>query len=93
MGMSTHVAGYRMVDNDWEAKKLAYNACINANIPIPPELYRYFNGENPNSDLNGIEIDITESVSNWNNDYSAGFVVDITKLPKDIRYIKFYNSW
>ncbi|MNS67987.1 hypothetical protein D3C72_1012510 [compost metagenome] len=98
MSLSVHVYGIKAPDEKWQAMKKIWDACIEANIQIPQEVLVYFDYEDP--DPLGVVIDLKN-----NKDISAliplgedpwqtnGFIVDITKLPPDIKWIKFENSF
>lgn len=94
MGMSTHVVGFRRPD-DKKFQKYAeiWKSCVEAGVGVPEEVFDYFDGEEP--DENGVEVRIqgTEAVKLFDRDYYDGFEVDITKLPEDVKIIRFYNSY
>lgn len=45
MTMSTHVLGIAEPDEKWGKMKAAYDACLAADVPVPPEIEDYFDGE------------------------------------------------
>lgn len=91
MSMSTHIVGFRAVDEKWNQMKAAYLACEAAGIWIPEEVVRFF-GYNHPSNLPGLEVDISHCVDDYDDDCRNGFELDITKLPPDVKIIRFYNS-
>jgi hypothetical protein len=96
MGMSTHVVGFKPPDEKWQRMKAAWDACKTAGVDVPEEIERYFEGEEP--DPQGVEIDddaLTQcgALTPWTDDYAEGFQLEISKLPRDVRVIRFYNSW
>lgn len=93
MGMSTNIEAIRPPDEKWKKMKAIFDSCKNANIDPPDEIWDFFNGEPP-SDLGVvIEIENTDAVEKVSEDMRDGFIVDLTELPKDVKYIKFYNSY
>lgn len=72
--------------------KVIYESCTAAGVTVPESVVDFFDGEPPR-DRPGADVAITDAVTSFNDDYRAGFTVDITKLPKDLRYVRFYNSW
>lgn len=90
--MSTHVVGFRPADAKWDAMKQAYNACKAAGLKIPDEIDSFFEYKDPNA-MAGIEVNIDAAAENFQTDSREGFDVDISKLPNDIKVIRFYNSW
>lgn len=93
MSMSTHVIGFRPPDKRWKEMKEVYDTCIKAKVGIPEEVDDFFGNMKPDESGVKIEIEETGAVEEWNDDYNQGFQVDITKLPKDLKYVRFYNSW
>lgn len=92
MGMSTHVVGYRPQDEKWHQMKAAWNACKNAGITVPRDVESFFNDEDPNT-LPGLEVDIRDAVEEWDDRYRQGYQVDLAALPKDVKFLRFYNSY
>lgn len=93
MSMSTHIIGFVPPDNRWKELKKVYDACIFAGIEVPDEVLEFFNYEPPD-DL-GIEIDLEDDKysSEYQTDGSEGYLVELNKLPKEIKFIRFYNSY
>lgn len=93
MSMSTHVVGFRPPDAKWKRMKSVYETCIKADVPIPEEVSTYFDDEEP--DEAGVEINLedTEACSEWSYSASEGYEIDVTKLPKDLKIIRVYNSY
>lgn len=98
MGMSTSIVGFRPPDEKWMAMKTVYDACIKAKVPVPDEVEDFFNGDPP--DKQGVKVNLEDTakakigaVTPWRDDSREGFEVNVTKLPKDVTIIRFYNSW
>ncbi len=91
MSMSSHVVGFRPPDETFDKMFVVWNTCQEAGVTVPKEVQEFFGWESP--DENGIVVDIKEAVTPYNADYQDGFEVDITKLPKDVKIIRFYNSY
>lgn len=91
--MSTHVVGFRPPDEKWEKMKNVWESCHRAGIEAPKEVCEFFEWEEP--DKNGVivEIENTDAVKEYNKDMREGFEVDIDKLPKDVKIIRFYNAY
>ena len=92
MGVSSHVCGYRPADAEWKKMAKIWNACVEAKVAVPPEVYTFFDGEDPENKP-GMEVDIDAAVEEISHDSSSGYQVDVTKLPKGVRYVRFENSW
>jgi hypothetical protein len=95
MGMSTSIVGIKPADDKWKKMKGVWDSCTAADIPIPDEVYDYFDGDEPN-DL-GVVVHKNKlggAVTHLGSEFSGrGYVVDLTKLPPDIKLLKFENSW
>jgi len=93
MSMSTHIVGFRPPDEKWNKMKATWLACENAGVPIPKEVEAFFNYVAP-GDRPGAEVEIKAAMREWKDEYDRqGFEVDITKLPPDVKVLRFYNSW
>lgn len=93
MSMSTHIKGFRPPDEQWKKMKEVWDACDRAGVDPPEEVSDFFNDEAPDSTGVEIELENYEGVKPYNGEMEEGFQVDISKLPKDIKYIRFYNSY
>lgn len=93
MGMSTHVVGFKPPDDKFKKMKAAWDACRAAGIEPPEEVYDFFGGESP--DANGVVVEIEKHAccSKWSEDMQDGYEIDVSKLPKDVKIVRFYNSW
>jgi hypothetical protein len=102
MGMSTSICGIKPADDKFQKMKAIYDACEAAGIPVPNEVNDFFGDNMP--DLNGVIVPL-HKYANRTSTYhkaitevhvgypEAGFYVDVTKLPPDVKIIKFSNSW
>lgn len=93
MGMSTFIIGFRPPDKRWKEMKKIWDSCDKANIEQPKEVDEFFDGEEPDASGVKIELEGTEAVQDYDEENGSGFQVDISKLPKDLKLIRFYNNW
>jgi hypothetical protein len=93
MSMTTYVYGIAPADDKWRAMKAIWDSCTAAGVAIPDEVTEFFNGEPP--EPNGVKIDLRENhgVMKFEHDSTEGLLVDLDKLPKQVRLLKFCNSW
>lgn len=95
MSMSTYVKGVRPADETWHRMKNVWDACKDAGVPVPGEVDRFFDGDDP--DPAGVIIDLDENkhpaVRKWNDEYSSGLEVILSQLPPDVTVVRFINSW
>lgn len=95
MSMSTHVLGFRPPDEKWKKMKQAWDACESAGVPQPREVEVFFGSVAP--DPRGVEVRLLEGERGclrvWRDEGAEGYEVDLTKVPKDVTILRFYNSW
>ena len=93
MGMSTSLIAFKPPDERWHAMKAVWDACTKAGTSIPPEVGRYFEGGVP--DPSGVEVSLKNSPAckEYRAEMQHGYEVDLTKLPKDVKIIRFVNSY
>ena len=93
MGMSTHVVGIVPPDAEWKKMKAVWDSCAAAEIDIPEKVSAFFNGEEPDESGVIVALHLSPATSRWSDDSRDGFEVDIEKLPKHVKRIRFYNSY
>ncbi len=93
MSMSYHIVGFRPPDAKWHKMKAAWEACDAAGLRIPAEVAEFFGHEDPDESGVEVEIEDTESVTEYRAEMREGFEVDVTKLPPDVKIIRFFNSY
>lgn len=96
MSMSTHVKGFKPPDEKWLAMKKVYDSCKAAGIDPPHEVSRFFDHDEP--DDKGVEVSEKKlmecgALKRWGEEMREGFELDVTKLPPDVKVIRFYNSY
>jgi len=93
MSINTSVVGFKPPDEKWKEMKAIWDACDKVGVEIPKGVYEFFNGCEP--DEVGVEVDIenTPCCSKYRPEMKTGFEIDITKLPEDVKIIRFVNSY
>lgn len=104
MSMGTHVVGFKPPDEKWRRMKAAWDACSLAGVEVPKEVDEFFGGDPP--DERGVEVRLQylpksaespdglhPALRRWSDSFRDGYEVDVTKLPKDVTILRFYNSW
>ena len=89
MSMSTHVIGFKPPDEKWQQMKKVYDSCEAAGVDIPDDVDKFFNYETP--DNNGVEVEL--KLHEWSYDCQDGYEVHVSEIPKDVKVIRFYNSY
>lgn len=96
MSMSTYVIGVVPPDDDWKKMKAAYDACIEADIEVPESVMNFFGGDEP--DDAGVIINLSSKqyvavCREWRDESGEGYELDVADIPKNVKTLRFYNSW
>ena len=99
MGMSTSVVGVRDYDGKFSAMMAVKRACESAGTGYPQELMDYCFPNHPNEsedylrrELEQISIPSAAKIE-FSLEGVAGIQIELSKLPDDIKFIRFENSW
>lgn len=90
---------FKPPDDKWRRMKAVWDACQEADVPIPADVEQYFGGEDP--DPAGVEVDQTVLIdsgviTDWNDGdhgMSEGVEIHVDKIPADVKIIRVYNSY
>lgn len=95
MSMSTHVYAILPRDDNWKKMYAIWDACLSAGVDVPRVVCDFFGGEKP--DPKGVVLTLDRAENGccavYNDEYSSGFEVDLTMIHKDIKILRFTNSW
>lgn len=97
MGMHTYVLGFAPPDEKYVRMLKARQACLDAGLEVPASIDEFFQGENP--DPVGFSISLSgvkkyaKACRPWKEDSREGFEIVLDELPKNIKVIRFVNSW
>jgi hypothetical protein len=89
MSISTYVIGIKPPDEKWKRMKLIWDNCEQEDIEIPGEVVDFFNAEKP--DEKGVVVEVPHN--DWSGESCEGIEIEVSKIPKDVKIIRFYNSW
>lgn len=98
MSMSTHIQAF-IPDQDAEYKrhKIVLLVCSDAKVSLPEETAQYFGSKVADKALleEKLQIMLTkgEHYVDYDEDMCQGFEVDLTKLPKGVTKLRFFNSY
>ena len=92
MSVYSYIQGLKPKTEEYENKLQIYKLCRKANVNVPEEVEKYFDGEICEE---GILTDIPQdAVKEYADDCCRDFLeVDLTKIPSDITKIRFVNSY
>ncbi len=98
MSMSTRVVGHRDLDGTFARMAAVKVACEEAGIDYPPSLHAYFKPLSPGESLSELtaskrEIDIAQAVSRPKEEMADIWLVDLSKLPAEVKAVVFRNSY
>jgi hypothetical protein len=71
--------------------KNVWDACKRARIEVPLEVQAFFNDEPP--DPKGVRISLADCTTQWKAPEAEGYEVDLTQVPSNVKFIRFYRSW
>jgi hypothetical protein len=92
--MSTYIKAFTPdTDPEYQKHKKLWDICEEMGVSLPKETEEYF--KNCDTPEDKLEIDLEKDVhfEEYEDDSSQGVEVDITKLPKGVTKLRFYNSW
>lgn len=97
MSMSTHVIAFRDMDGEFKRILEAKKFCDERHLSYPKEVEAYFRGYAGISE-NGLReqfltVNIDTILTRWQDESSAGYELEVTQLPKEVKILRFYNSW
>ena len=92
MSTSYDVIGMKVQDEKWEKMKNVWNTCRVAGIDVPEEVETFFDWNNPN-EMHGMQVDISNAISQPSLEEYVAWDVDIDKLPPDIKVVRFRISY
>lgn len=94
MGMSMHVVGFHERDDRWDKMLAIWDSCRDADIDVPREVSDFFDGEYP-GDAPGRSIDLEDykCCSEYREDASEGFEIDLDLIPEGVTVLRFYCSY
>lgn len=91
MSQSLWINAYVPPDEKWQQMAKVYFACKEAKIDPPAEVEDFFEGGEP--DEHGKEISLKGVAREYSADMHWGLEVDVDKIPKHAKVIRFYISY
>lgn len=88
-----YIKGIVPADDQYFKMKTAYEACEAAGLDIPSEIQAFFGYETPEAEGQVIDLELHESLSNYDAEEREGFDVDLSKLPPHLKVLRFYIRW
>ena len=91
MSMSTYVTGIIPADSKYLKMLHIFNECKEVGIDPPKEVWDFFRGEIPDPD--GVVVSLVDIAIEYSHEMSQGVSIDVDKIPKQVKTIRFVNSW
>jgi hypothetical protein len=88
MSVDTVIKGLIPVDEKYKKMLSVYRQCEELDIEVPDEVATFFDDREPDDD--GMQVDI-DSAMTGDIDHEGGVIIDLDKLPPNIRKIKVEN--
>ena len=89
--MSTHAYAIKPPDERWQAMRAVWDACEAAGVEKPDEVSAFFDDEPP--DPAGVVVELGALARPWSAEDAEGLEIDLERLPKGTKTIRFTNSW
>lgn len=103
--MSEHeinVVGIKPPDKTWTKMKAAFDACMEAEVPVPKDVDKFFEGERP--DEKGVVVGLSAftrgrsrddhpCLSDFSDYGSAGYEIDLAKVPDGVKVLRVFVSY
>lgn len=100
MSMSTYVQAFRDFDGNFQKMMDIKNFCESQGVSLPREVEEYFGkyslDDEPYIREQMSEVELPKGCKTEGDDSRVNgryIEIDVTKLPKDIKKIRFTNSW
>ena|SRR6266851_4891501 len=97
MSMSTHVSAYRDMDGEFKRMLEIHQYCREQKVSLPKEVEKYFGtwaGEDERTIREEmLKININKIVREVSSNGSSGYEIDVADLPKEVKTLRFENSW
>lgn len=93
MGMNIGAYGIKPKTKEYEQKLQIYNLCKEQKVEIPEEIINFFDGD-PCKEGILVKLDDIEGALEYPEEDDCEIIqVDISKLPKEIKKIRFQIWW
>lgn len=88
-----YVLGIKPPDERWQQMKTIWDSYMAAKLPVPDEIWNFFNGEEPDS--MGVIVDLRDHdcATRFQAEMKSGLVIDLSKVPDGVQYLRFYQDW
>jgi hypothetical protein len=97
MGMSRHIQAFiPETDEEFKKHKKILLMCLEHKVSLPKETAEYFGSNDAEEYLldEKLQIELEKDVhyKEWSDESCEGFEVDLSKLPKEVTILRFFNG-
>lgn len=92
--MDCYVNGIKPANEKFKQMKAIWDMCDKADIKVPEEVGDFFGWEEPSQ--YGVVVsqnELGDAIEELKEEYTDGYLVYLDRLPKDVKVLKFYNSY
>ena len=94
MGMSSYILGFKPPDDKWKQMKAIWDSCEKVEIEPPEEVYDFFSGNPPDDAEVEIDLEKTSCCKKYDDgDMREGIEINVDEIPRDVKIIRFVNSY
>ena len=97
MSMSTHVVAFRDMDGEFARMLQIKRLCDESHVSYPKEVDVYFGNEAGEDEAylrdTKLEVPLGDALKEWSEDSASGYEVEVSRIPSDVKTIRFSNSW
>lgn len=95
MGMSTHITAFRDMDSNFKQMLEIKLFCDSRKVSYPKEVTDFFGSLVCENEEYLIEsfTEMKVPTRSYSSDGRKGFEIDVKDIPKEVKTIRFYNSW
>lgn len=84
------ITGHQGITDEYVKKKAAYEACVDAGVPVPSEVSAFFLHQPPGD--NGFAVRLDHAGREEDTDDSYVVVIDLDKVPDGVRSLRVICS-
>ena len=88
MSSDLYIHGFVPPDEEWQKMKAIWDACKQAKVKIPDEVYEFFDGVTP--DNAGKQVNV--SMREYQSEYVSGYEIVLADLPPNVKILRFVRD-
>lgn len=93
MSESYHAYAIQALDDEAQNMADIWHSCTRGGIDVPDEVVDFFEGQGPDDAGRPVKLDDHECCSKYSDDMKTGLEIDMTKLPANVKKLRFFVSY